>query len=71
MMKFRWQVAGGKKLPFNNEAISEIFERTNGIPRSIVKLANESLVKTAVDSKRTVDRAAVAAAHSELTINTL
>ena len=71
MIKFRWQVAGGKKLPFDNEAISEIFERTNGIPRSIVKLAHESLIKTAVDHKKTVTRDAVAAAYSELTINTL
>jgi general secretion pathway protein A len=71
MMQFRWQVAGGKKLPFDNEALDEIYERTKGIPRSIVKLANESLIKTAVDNKKVVGRDAVVAAHSELTINTL
>ncbi len=71
MLKFRWHVAGGKKLPFDAEAIQEIYERTKGIPRSIVKLANESLIKTAVDNKKTVSRDAVVAAHSELTVNTL
>lgn len=71
MLNFRWHVAGGKKLPFDDEAIKEIFERTNGIPRSIVKLANESLIKTAVDNKKIVGREAVVAAYSELTINTL
>lgn len=71
MLNFRWHVAGGKGLPFDAEAIKEIFERTNGIPRSIVKLANESLIKTAVDNKKVVGREAVVAAYSELTINTL
>jgi general secretion pathway protein A len=71
MMKFRWQVAGGKKFPFSDEAVKEIFKRTNGIPRSIVKLADESLVKTAVDSKHTVTREAVVAAHSEITVNSI
>src|SRR5579859_280929 len=37
MMQFRWTVAGGKKLPFDDEAITELFRLTAGVPRSIVK----------------------------------
>ena len=71
MLKFRWQVASGKKFPFDSEAVEEIFKRTDGIPRFIVRLADESLVKTAVDSKHAVTRDAVVAAHAELTVNTV
>jgi general secretion pathway protein A len=71
MMKFRWQVAGGKKFPFNPDAVKEVFKRTDGIPRSIVKLADESLVKTAVDGLKTVTKDAVIAAYSEITVNTV
>src|SRR5258708_1540847 len=35
MMQFRWTVAGGKELPFEDEAIVEIFRITKGVPRSI------------------------------------
>ena len=32
MMQFRWTVAGGKKLPFDDETIEEIFRLTGGTP---------------------------------------
>jgi len=68
MMKFRWTVAGGKSFPFSNEAVAEIFKRAKGVPRSIVRLANECLIKAAVARKKKVERQMVAAASSELTI---
>jgi hypothetical protein len=36
------------------------------VPRAIVKLANETLIKTAVDNRRVADRDAVSAASAEL-----
>jgi type II secretory pathway predicted ATPase ExeA len=69
MMKFRWQVAGGRKFPFSEEAISEIFRYTNGVPRSIVKLVNESLVKAAVDQRKSIDRGTIIAASAEMIID--
>jgi general secretion pathway protein A len=68
MMKFRWQVAGGQKIPFSDEAIFEIFRFTNGVPRSIVKLANESLVKAAVDQQKYIKRETIIAASAEVII---
>lgn len=69
MMEFRWMVASGKRLPFAAEAIAEVFRITKGVPRSIVKLANEALIKTAVDNRRQVDKDTVVAASSELTVD--
>lgn len=68
MMQFRWTVAGGQKLPFDDEALVEIFRITRGIPRSIVKLAHESLIRTAVDGRKVVDKDTVSVAWSELTV---
>jgi len=69
MMRFRWTVAGGKNFPFGEEAVSEIFKLTQGVPRLIVRLANEALIKTAVDGKTMVTREAVIAAASETSIS--
>ncbi len=69
MMQFRWTVAGGKKLPFDDDAIGEVFRITGGVPRLIVKLANEALIKAAVDGKKHVDRNAIVAASSELVVD--
>ena len=66
MLKFRWTVAGGKSFPFSKEAVDEIYKATKGVPRSIVKLANEALIKTAVDRKRKVTKDAVILGASEL-----
>jgi general secretion pathway protein A len=44
MMKFRWRAAGGDGLPFQPEAIAEIYRLTRGIARDICKLANEALL---------------------------
>lgn len=71
MMQFRWTVAGGQKLPFDDDAISEVFRITGGVPRAIVKLANEALIKTAVDNQAIVNKDAVIAASAELTTDDL
>jgi len=68
MLKFRWTVAGGKDFPFTKEAVGEVYRITKGVPRTIVKLANEALIKTAVDQKKKVSREAVLAASSEISI---
>jgi general secretion pathway protein A len=68
MMQFRWTVAGGGQLPFEDDAIRELFRITGGVPRAIVKLANECLIKTAVDNQQFVKKDAVIAASAELTV---
>lgn len=67
MMQFRWTVAGGGALPFTEEALLTLYRITGGVPRAIVKLANEALIKTAVDSGHQVDKDTVIAAAAELT----
>jgi general secretion pathway protein A len=69
MLEFRWTVAGGEKLPFTEDAIKEIFRITNGVPRVIVKLANEALIRTAVDQKKQVSVEAVKAASTEIALD--
>src|SRR5215210_5865640 len=44
MMQFRWTVAGGKELPFDQEAIVEVYRYSGGVARNICKLANEALL---------------------------
>jgi type II secretory pathway predicted ATPase ExeA len=56
MMKFRWTVAGGNTLPFQQEAITEIYRLTGGIARDICKLANEALLHTVVENRKIVDK---------------
>src|SRR5947209_1929846 len=45
MLKFRWSIASGNKseLPFSNEAFTEIFAYSKGLPRDAVKLSDEIL----------------------------
>ncbi len=68
MMQFRWTVAGGKTLPFTQDAIVEIFNVTRGVPRSIVKVAHESLIRAAVNGSKQVDKDTVVAAWMDITV---
>ena len=71
MMQFRWTVAGGKQLPFDDEAIVEIYRITQGIPRAIVKVANEALIRAAVNHSKYVDKDTVSAAWSDSNVDKL
>jgi general secretion pathway protein A len=71
MMQFRWTVAGGKKLPFSEEALVEIFRITGGVPRNIAKIAHESLIRAAVNGSKYVDKDTVIAAWMEITVEKL
>src|SRR2546426_1648764 len=45
MIKFRWSIASGNKseIPFNPEAMAEIFAYSKGLPRDAIKLSDEIL----------------------------
>jgi general secretion pathway protein A len=68
MMQFRWTVSGGKKLPFADEAVVEIFRITGGVPRNIVKVAHESLIRAAVDGTKHVDKDTVMSAWLDISV---
>jgi general secretion pathway protein A len=65
MMQFRWTVAGGKKLPFDQEAITEMYRLTGGVAREICKLANETLLHAFVTKRKVVDKDTVIAAAAD------
>ncbi len=65
MMRFRWTVAGGKKLPFDESAIEEIHRLTGGIARDICKLAHVSLLRAVVEKRKIVSRGTVSIAAKE------
>jgi general secretion pathway protein A len=66
MMQFRWTVAGGKQLPFDDEAVTEIYKITQGIPRLIVKVAHEGLIRAAVNNGHHIDKDTIFAAWGDL-----
>lgn len=66
MLRFRWTVAGGQDFPFTEDAMQALYQMTRGVPRSIVKLANEALIKTAVSGQQHVTKAAIMAGAAEL-----
>ncbi len=44
MMEHRWKTAGGQlPLPFEDDAIAQIYAATKGLPRDIVKVSNSAL----------------------------
>ena len=71
MLEFRWKAADGDGFPFSQDAVEEIYKLTTGIPRYIVKLANEALIKTAVDQKKEVTRKTISAISSEIFVDTI
>jgi general secretion pathway protein A len=71
MMQFRWTVAGGKTFPFVEDAVGEVYRLTRGVPRAIVKLANEALIRTVSEQKQNVTKETVTAAAADLAVGKL
>jgi general secretion pathway protein A len=71
MMMSRWRTAGGseKRFPFSDNSIAEIFRVTTGVPRIIVKLSNEALIKAAVDGVGKIEPNIIAAASLEISVD--
>ncbi len=69
MIQFRWTVAGGKKQPFEAEAINEIYRASLGLPREIVKICDLALLRTFNDTRTVVDKDVVAATAEELRLS--
>jgi len=66
MIQFRWKVAGGGNLPFSLRSVEEIWSLSQGLPRGICKLCNESLIKAFVAKEKKVTLAMVKLAAKEL-----
>lgn len=55
MLKHRWIVAGGKTLPFTEDALATIYASSQGIPRTQVILADNALLAAFLLGQKTVD----------------
>jgi general secretion pathway protein A len=66
MVRFRWQVAGGKRLPFTTAALDSIFRYSKGLPRMVCTLCNTALTKAFAAKRREVDQALVLEASEEM-----
>jgi general secretion pathway protein A len=64
MIHFRLMIAGQKKQVFAEEALEEIFARTKGVPREIVKLCLHSLTLAALNQLSIVTKEVVQ--HGEI-----
>lgn len=70
MLWERWRIAGGTKktFPFSNkETVAEIHRLTGGVPRFIVRLADETLKKTMAAGRKAAKRIDVIEGHAEMT----
>ena len=54
MLRHRWLVAGGKEFPFTEEAVSEIYTYSQGIPRTQVILADNALLAAFLGGEKLV-----------------
>jgi general secretion pathway protein A len=66
MLAFRWLVAGGAELPFDEEALKLLFLASKGLPRDAVKLADEAVRRVAITDRGRVDAALIATIGKEL-----
>gem|GEM_PF-673991 len=56
MIEFRWHVAGGAQLPYDENAVSEIYRLTGGNPRDICKLCDAALLRAFADRRPLTNR---------------
>jgi general secretion pathway protein A len=71
MIAFRWNIASNGKSshPFNDKALEAIFQLSNGLPREINKLCNESLLSAYDAQEKAIDANMVIDAAKELRLS--
>lgn len=53
---FRWHVASGQTIPYDEEALNEACWLTGGNPRDICKLCNAALLRASANCRKFIDR---------------
>jgi len=73
MIKFRWMVAGGQDLPFENGdgVYKTLFSYTKGLPRDAVKVCDEVLRELAATKRRQADKSDIEAIAKQLNLKIL
>ena len=54
MLRHRWLIAGGKDFPFVDEAINRLYSYSQGIPRTLVILADNALLGAFLAGQQTI-----------------
>jgi general secretion pathway protein A len=66
MIRFRWQVAGGKAFPFTDMALDELYQVSLGLPREIVKTCDLSLLHAFSNQQYQVEMVDIVEAADQL-----
>jgi general secretion pathway protein A len=59
VIRFRWNIAGGKDFPFTEEALEAIFRITKGSPRKLCRLCDNALVAAFLKGTKSADEAII------------
>ena len=54
MLRHRWLIAGGKDFPFGDEAVDRLYAYAQGIPRTLVILADNALLGAFLAGQQTI-----------------
>lgn len=68
MIEFRFQLAGGKRHPFTDDALDEIFRVSLGLPREICKLCDMALLRAFANEQKAIDGAIIVQTADQLSV---
>lgn len=70
MIRFRWMVAGGQELPFEEDCFKTLFAYSKGLPRDAIKVCDETLrdLQARGQKKATPEQVEVVSKELNLTI---
>jgi general secretion pathway protein A len=59
LIRFRWNIAGGRELPFTDAALETIYRITKGSPRKVCKLCDNVMIALFLKGANTADESAI------------
>jgi general secretion pathway protein A len=69
LISFRYRVAGGDSLPFDQDALAAIFKYSQGLPRRICRICDNALIRAFSNNQQTVDEAMITSIAEEIRLN--
>jgi type II secretory pathway predicted ATPase ExeA len=66
LIAFRFHVAGGKQLPFTDDALEGVFRYSQGYPRRICRLCDNALIRAFSNGLHTIDGALIQSVAEEI-----
>src|SRR5918999_635554 len=59
LIRFRWNIAGGREFPFTDAALETIYRITKGSPRKVCKLCDNVMIALFLKGANTADESAI------------